>query len=221
MSLIEIDLPEPEELRKGWAAISAVYAAKGWSDDIYASTDEWLFHDGGGNWACLRFIDTDKAILIGHDHEYSETYFQKAATYFEEEETDLLKDAPSWWSTNLSPEPFGEWIGFIYGWDGKKWQRADYNKEDGFNSVGLIDACFNNPIEFIKTNSMDNAKIKKNPPSHAAIQAIVDADADIPRSLLKQVIPGWNLKKGSEAARRFLGIEEAPSFLNKILKKLS
>ena len=121
MSLVKIDLPSPIELRGGWAALAAVCAARGWRDDVYAKINKWLYHDGGGNWACLRFNDKDKAVLFGHDREYSETYYGKAAKYFEEEETDLLADAPDWWGEDLSVESFGEWIGFIYGWNGHKW----------------------------------------------------------------------------------------------------
>ena len=100
MSLIELHLPHPDQLRNGWAVLAAVYAARGWGTDVYATPDEWLYHDGGGNWVCLRFKSSNQAVLIGHDHEYTETYFGEAAKYFEEYETDLLADTPDWWSFN-------------------------------------------------------------------------------------------------------------------------
>ena len=94
MPLVNVDLPNPITFRGGWAALAAVCASRGWTDDVYADDDQWCYHDGGGNWACVRFRENGRAVLLGHDHEHSETYFREAATYFEEEETDLLKDAP-------------------------------------------------------------------------------------------------------------------------------
>ncbi len=147
MPLIDVELPSPEALRGGWAALAAVCASRGWTDSAYAESNQWFYHDGGGNWACIRFHHGGRAIMIGHDHEYSETYFREAAAYFDEEETDLLADAPDWWSFDLDPRPFGEWIGFIYGWDGNRWQRAAYNKPDGFEQVGLLrDVALTTPV---------------------------------------------------------------------------
>lgn len=79
MALVEVNLPPPSALRGGWAALAAVCAARGWGDVVYAMPDQWLYHDGGGNWACLRFVEKDKLLLIGHDHEYSDTYHSSDA----------------------------------------------------------------------------------------------------------------------------------------------
>ena len=115
MSLVTLDLPSPSSLRGGWAAISAVCTSRGWDDCAFATNKEWFYHDGGGNWARLRFLGDGRAVLMGNDHEYSEAYFGAAAEFFEEEETDLLADAPEWWSRNIEPSPFSDWVGFIYG----------------------------------------------------------------------------------------------------------
>jgi len=95
MALLTLALPSPSSLRGGWAAMSAVCAARGWLDSAYATDTEWHYHDGGGNWACLRFVGDSRAVLLGNDHEYSDTYFREAATYFQEEETNLLAEAPA------------------------------------------------------------------------------------------------------------------------------
>ena len=138
--LITIDLPSPLEMRPGWALQAARSAARGWTDDgdIHADCKQWFFHDGGGNWAALRFYSEDKIVLLGNDHEYSNTYFGSASEYFDEEETDILAGAPDWWSFNLSGYPFEDWIGFIYGWDGERWQRAAYDVDDGFKGLDLL-----------------------------------------------------------------------------------
>ena len=115
MPLIALDLPSPRILRGSWAALAAIYNARGWTDSSYATEKQWCYHDGGGNWCCLRFQAHDRLVLVGHDHEYSETYYAAAAEYFGEEETNLLMDAPDWWDQDLDSQPFGEWIGFVYG----------------------------------------------------------------------------------------------------------
>jgi len=90
MSLVEVSLPSPAQLRGGWAAMAAVCVSRGWTDSVWAEGQAWFFHDGGGNWATLRFVGDGRAVLIGHDHEYTETYFRDAAKYLQEPETDLL-----------------------------------------------------------------------------------------------------------------------------------
>jgi hypothetical protein len=80
--------------------------------------------------------------LIGYDHEYSETYFDAAADYFGRRETDLFAGVPSWWKHAVSgyidrQRRNGEWIGFVYGFDGSCWSRADYTEPDGFDALGL------------------------------------------------------------------------------------
>ncbi|PMB18095.1 proteophosphoglycan 5 [Fischerella thermalis] len=204
MSLVDVNLPPPSAMRGGWAALAAVLSARGWGKNVYAEPDQWLYHDGGGNWASLRFVERDKILLVGNDHEYSETYFREAAEYFQEEETDLLKGAPDWWGSKLDPSPFGEWIGFVYGWDGCKWQRAKYDAEDGFKSVGLLESCSLTDLEHLKGYAADAPGLEGIPPSDEALRALVSADAQITPEMLQRVIPGWDVEAGVAAARKFL-----------------
>lgn len=205
MSLIMVNIPSPTELRGGWAALAAVFAARGWKDVAFAANNQWLFHDGGGNWACLRFKEKDKVVLIGHDHEYSETYYGEAAEYFGEEETDILKGAPEWWGFDLDPQPFGEWIGFIYGWDGQKWQRSNYKKKDGFKEVRLLEACsINNNTKYLNDYALGAPGLNGQSPDPEALKALVLANAAIDHALLEDVVPGWDIKAGISAAHRFL-----------------
>ena len=201
MPLLTIEIPTPEQLRSGWAAFSAVCSARGWSDSAYADEDQWYYHDGGGNWACLRFLDNKRAVLVGHDHEYSETYFGKAAEYFQEEETDLLLDAPEWWSTRIEPEPFGEWVGFIYGWDGTDWKRAAYENQDGFNSVGLVRTC--TEIHGIFEHAKDAPGLNGNDPNPESLRILMNAGPGITVEMLEEAIPGWDIEAGVAAAKRF------------------
>jgi hypothetical protein len=204
LPLISLNLPSPRSLRGGWAAKAAVCASRGWSDVVYATPREWLFHDGGGNWACLRFQSEGRAVLFGHDHEYSNTYFGAAAEYFDEPETNLLEDAPAWWAQDLSTPPFGEWIGFIYGWDGLKWQRANYDLSDGFENVGLLDSCSVSNLNDLLEHAKDAPGLMGQSPDPTVLAALIAADANITYGLLYAVVPGWDIDAGVIAGRKFL-----------------
>lgn len=138
--LVTVDLPSPEEMRDRWAATAAVFAGVGHgSSDVNADGGDWFYHDGGGNWARMRRFADGRALLLGHDHEYTRTCFAEAAAYFGEPETDLLAGAPPWWEVAVTQHSRddGEWIGWIYGWDGEGWQRAAYDVPDGFAELDL------------------------------------------------------------------------------------
>jgi hypothetical protein len=122
MGLVTLDLPQPRRMRGRWAAFAAVCAARGWGDDCHADGPVWHFDDGGGNWADLHHVGAGRAVLIGHDHEYSDTYFAAAAEYFEKPETDLLGGAPDWWAPPARAAlDRGLWVGFVYGYEDGVW----------------------------------------------------------------------------------------------------
>ncbi|WP_432560061.1 hypothetical protein [Granulicoccus sp. GXG6511] len=137
--LVPVEMPSPDTMAAPWAVAAALNTLRGWGeDDCNALGGDFWFHDGGGNWCKLfRFAD-GRAVLIGHDHEYSETYFAEAAEYFEEPATDLLAGAPDWWAGVVRDQALrGDmpWVGFIYGWDGAAWSRAAYELDDGLTSL--------------------------------------------------------------------------------------
>lgn len=202
--LVALDLPEPAALRGGWAALAAVCASRGWTDSAHASDNRWFYHDGGGNWACLHVLSPERAVLFGHDHEYSETYFADAAEYFGEEETDLLAGAPQWWRECLALPPNTMWIGFVYGWDGEQWQRAEYDLDDGFESLNLLGACSINSTELLEGFAADAPGLNGNRIASEHLQALILADAQITPELLEAVVPGWDIAAGVEASRAFL-----------------
>lgn len=205
MSLRTLDLPTPTALRGRWAAFAAICAARGWADSCHAADGVWHFDDGGGNWADLHHVGEGRAVLIGHDHEYSETYFAEAAGYFGEPETDLLAGAPTWWEPpTRSAGVRGDWVGFVYGFDGVQWSRAAYDVDDGFASVGLValdDGRFREQVaEFVQ-----DAPGLTGPPDPTAVDALAAADTAVTATLLRTVIgpTGWDAEAGAAAARRF------------------
>jgi hypothetical protein len=211
MTLVAVDLPAPDQLRGRWAADAAVNAAVGWADTCRADGRVWHFDDGGGNWCDLILLDGGRAVLQGNDHEYSETYFRYAATYFGEEETDLLAEAPEWWGAQLPPDVEGEWIGFIYGYENGSWQRAGYDLEDGFSSVGLPAKSDDDLLRAINDVVPHFAKEKLGDesyaPPHEDILALAAAGPALTEAQLAAVfgpVPA-NLAAGVAAARAFAG----------------
>jgi len=202
MAQVQItDLPTPSEMRGGWSALAAVQAAHGWDKFVYATEKEWFYHDGCGNWCCLRFHSKNKAVLVGHDHEWSSTYFRESAEYFDKEETNLLEDAPSWWGKYAYPSPFGRWIGFIYGWNGSTWHSADYEIDDGFEQLGLLNAI---SADTYGGNSLSQTiEDFFEEADQEDIDRLVSADGNITSTILKAVIP-TNTNAGIKAAKLFL-----------------
>ena len=105
---------------------------------------------------------------------------------------------------------FGNWIGFAYGWNGRRWQRASYDEEDGFRHVGLLGsssvpgASDEPTYESLRVNAADAPGHRREGPSVRAMRALVEADARVTRELLEPVVPGWDIDAGVAAGREFL-----------------
>ena len=193
MSLIELNIPTPLELRGRWSTLAAVYAAYGWNDVAHATETAWSYNDMGGNWVCLRFAGANKAVMVGHDHEYSRTALTKDTA----NESILLKDAPYWWIEHIYPSP--EKIGFIYGWENNKWQRASYTEEDGFDYAGLLHAT-----SLRGRHSLSEAIADMfGSADENAIADLIRADANVTEDILSKVV-SKNFAEGVDAARNFL-----------------
>ncbi|HEX6346848.1 proteophosphoglycan 5 [Umezawaea sp.] len=199
MALVPVDLPSPRDMRARWAAHSAVVAALGYGDSSHADGGRWYYDDGGGNWVELHRLDGDRAVLLGHDHEYSDTYYGQAAEYFGEDETDLLDGAPDWWGepVRATEEP-GRWIGFVYGYEDGGWQRADYDLADGFTSVAPPAVSDERCRALI-------AAFTGRPEDDAAVSGLIAAGAAATEEQVAGVVgPSKDAAAGVVAARRFL-----------------
>ncbi len=206
MDLLQIDLPAPDVLRSRWAAHAAVMAALGYGDLSNANAQRWHYDDAGGNWAELVLLEGGRAVLFGHDHEYSETYFREAATYFQEEETDLLLGAPNWWGSELPRDP-DRWVGFVYGFENSKWQRVAYDLNDGFESVGLpavsFDQLYGLVAGFISGKAQDAGS--NHVPTEDSVRVLVERGADITANDLRVVFSELevDIAAGVAAAQAF------------------
>ncbi|HEY9312890.1 hypothetical protein [Williamsia sp.] len=208
--MIRVDFPAPVELRPRWAAFAATLAGMGprWARGAYATPTTWHYDDGGGNWADLQLVDGGRAVLVGHDHEYSETYFGHAAEYFGQTPTDLLAGTPQWWSPVITAhleriDTEGMWVGFIYGFDGRTWNRADYDADDGFTSLNVPFGSDAQCAELINEHLTGAAE--SPPVDTAAVAALVAAGPAVARATLESVFDGGALDVDAAlaAARSF------------------
>jgi hypothetical protein len=205
--LTPVDLPAPIEMRGRWAAFAAVCAARGWADGCHATGSMWHFDDGGGNWADLHHLGGGRAVFVGHDHEYSETYHGAAAEYFGEQETNLLAGAPEWWAPPAERSMATQtWIGFVYGFDGARWSRVPYDPNDGFRNIGLP-ALDDTACHQLITDFVQDAPGRSAPPTPNAIDGLIAADGQLDEARLRAVIgPGWDAAAGVAAARAFRAV---------------
>jgi hypothetical protein len=130
----------------------------------------------------------------------------KQAVYFQEEETDLLAGAPHWWSASL-PRGDDLWIGFVYGFDGSQWQRAEYDLDDGFTSLAaptFSDARFVDLASaFISEHALRSGL--EYEPTHAALLALIERGPGITEADLADVLGPVtaDLQAGLAAAAAF------------------
>ncbi|MFJ8885055.1 proteophosphoglycan 5 [Streptomyces sp. NPDC102402] len=206
MGLVPMDLPDPTALRGRWAALAAVRAASGHGERCRALGPVWHYDDGHGSWADLHRLDEGRAVLLGQDRNDSETYYAEAADFFEEKETDLLAGAPGWWEPPVRRVRDAElFLGFVYGFDGSTWQRAEYGLDDGFTSVGLPALSDGRTREAVRAAARHPAATGPRETSEDGIDALIAADAAVDPALVAAVVPaGWDAREGAEAARVFL-----------------
>ncbi|MFB8026368.1 MULTISPECIES: proteophosphoglycan 5 [unclassified Streptomyces] len=206
MALVQLDLPDPTALRGRWAALAAVRAAAGRGERCRALGPLWHYDDGHGSWADLHRVDEGRAVLLGQDRNDSETYYAEAADFFEEKETDLLDGAPGWWEQPVRRARDEElFLGFVYGFDGGIWQRAEYRLDDGFASVGLPALSEERTREAVLASLPTAAGTGASGPAEGVVEALIAADAQIDPALVAAVVPsGWDTHAGAAAARAFL-----------------
>ncbi|MFJ8640448.1 proteophosphoglycan 5 [Streptomyces sp. NPDC093610] len=212
MALVPLDLPDPTTWRGRWAALAAVQAASGHGERCRALWPLWHYDDGHGSWADLHHLDEGRAVLLGQDRNDSETFYAEASDFFEEKETDLLGGAPEWWGPPVRRVRDAElFLGFVYGYDGSTWHRADYELDDGFTSVGLpvLTTALTRGKILAAVERMPDAEGGRSP--FEAIDALIAADGEVDAGMVAAVGPatGWDADAGAAAARAFLADDAA------------
>lgn len=207
MALVQLDLPDPMALRGRWAALAAVQAASGRGERCQALWPLWHYDDGHGSWADLHHLDKGRAVLLGQDRNDSETFYAEASDFFEEKETDLLAGAPEWWEPPVRRVRDAElFLGFVYGFDGSTWHRADYDLEDGFTSVGLPALSTDRTREAILGTVQHALDLGGEEPSRESVDTLIAAEGEVDADMVAALVPAahWDAEVGAAAARAFL-----------------
>ena len=206
MPLQTVDLDPLDVLRGRWAACSAVVAALGFPGTSHARDGAagrlWWHDDGGGNTAQLVQPAPGFAVLSGWDHEGSRTALTRSGDG--EPAGELLVDVPEWWAAGVPRE--GE-VGFVYGWDGARWQRATYDLPDGFAELQLPAGSDAALVGFVDSylDGVADEQGQNWPTPRAAVQALGRAGAGLTEADLAAVLGPLDadLAAGVAAARGF------------------
>ena len=132
---MRVDLPDPDVLWARWGAFAATMTAAGYDDVYWCDAAGAHLDDHGGNWSRLVRVEGGRAVLFGHDHEYSDTTTASPPI-------DLLAGAPGWlpWD-ELLPHVDGYGLGYCYWWESAGWERVDYPGDPGDGLRQTIGAC--------------------------------------------------------------------------------
>lgn len=121
--LSAVTLDSPDDLQNRWAAYAAVWTAANISGDGTGPRVEgrdWIYEMEVGEWAWLvRFAD-GRALLVGQ----ADPDTRRDETEEKQARAAITAGAPSWWQTYEKVVPEFNSVGFVIGWDGKKWQQA-------------------------------------------------------------------------------------------------
>ncbi|MBM7439761.1 proteophosphoglycan 5 [Streptomyces sp. HB132] len=205
MALVQLNLPHPMVMRGRWAALAAVQAAAGRGERCRALWPLWHYENGDDSWADLHHLDEGRAVLLGQDRNDSETFYAEASDFFEEPETDLLAGAPDWWEPPVRRVREAQlFLGFVYGFDGHIWQRAEYDLEDGFKNVRLPALSAERTREAVLDTARQTAGQDVREPSRTCVDALIAADAAVdPPQVAAVAATGWDADVGAAAARAF------------------
>ncbi|MFB7937985.1 hypothetical protein [Streptomyces sp. NPDC056049] len=209
---IAIDLPPPDVLRHHWAVAAAVYAVGFEDAKVGADGHRWVYGDGGGSWVVLTRLDGDRAVLVGNDRTYSETYFRFGAQNGLGE-VDLLAGLPAWAASGIPSDLVGP-VGFVYAYTDGCWWRASYDAADGFARLAPPMLGDNQLLGFVvsyvadsyaweyadEDDDTDYAKVDSK-----ALAAAVAAGPDLTRDQLRALVPfpALDLDRGIAAAAAF------------------
>lgn len=206
--LTTVSLDPPEDLQNRWAAYAAVWTAAdiGAGDDHgpRAEGGDWVYLMEVGEWAWLvRFTD-GRAVLAGQGNPDT----RRGAKEEKEARAALVAGAPSWWKTYEKVVPEFNSVGFVLGWDGKKWQRAGgTGARGGFDSLTFyLDSTERLGEQLARWGS--EGKSGYSGSAKAAADRVIKAGPKVTASQLKALGPGINAKHlsaATKAAKAFAG----------------
>lgn len=204
--LTEVALDPPEELQNRWAAYAAAWTAvdAGGGGDSGPRVEgrDWIYEMEVGEWAWLVRFSDGRAVLVGQGNPDE----RRDAAQEKKARAALVAGAPSWWRTYEDVVPEFNSVGFVLGWDGKKWQRAG-DAGGGFDALTF----------YPKSAALLGERLAQwgsegesgySGQARVAADRVMKAGAKVTATQLKALGPGIDdkrLKDGVEAAKAFRG----------------
>lgn len=206
--LTTVSLDSPDDLQNRWAAYVAVWTAAniGTRDDHgpRAEGGDWVYLMEVGEWAWLVRFRDGRAVLAGQGNPDT----RRDAKQEKEARAALVAGAPSWWKTYEKVVPEFNSVGFVLGWDGKKWQRSGGSgARGGFDALTFHLASSERlSDQLARWGSKGQSKASRS--AKAAADRVITAGPKVTASQLKALGPGIDTKRlsaATKAARAFAG----------------
>lgn len=214
--LVRRDLPDLDTMRDRWAAVAAFWATVTGPPGERAPRAQshgWYYDFHSGSWAQLILLPGERAVLIGVDRDYSETF---------REEVDMQVGLPPWARSVLpsAPEGYIPLWGLAYVYDDGAWWSRETGLKDGLDrllpavSVEEVVDCardlFQN-IEFLDELDEHDPRLEIELDPAAVVRAIAlgpDLDEQTLRDVL--VFEELDFVAGVAAARAFADVVPLP-----------
>lgn len=141
MALVAVSLDNPQDIDRRMASVAIVNALVGIDADFVEKQGDFrrAGSGSGDDWAMLRLLPDNRAVLFGVDVEESEHMWKRDPNNpdccAKWPNVDLVAEAPSWWEEAVDNWPDIAPISFLYAFDGATWSRAAYDTVDGFENV--------------------------------------------------------------------------------------
>lgn len=205
--LSTVTLDAPDDLQNRWAAYAAVWTAANISGEGTGPRVEggdWVYEMEVGEWAWLVRRKDGKAVLVGQ----GEPDTRRSAAEEKKARSALLAGAPSWWQTYETAVPEFNSVGFILGWDGKKWQQAGApGSRGGFAALTFYLASQERTGEQL-ARFASGGETGYSGSARVAADRIISAGPKVTASQLKALGPELDAKRlaaGVKAAKAFAG----------------
>ncbi|WP_338538985.1 hypothetical protein N5P18_05800 [Janibacter terrae] len=208
-SMVPVDLASPDDLRDRWAAYAAMWVGAGVSEGgtgPRATDGDWVYEMEIGQWGYLVRLEDGRAVLAGQSNPDTR---RDAAAEKRNRET-LLGQGPSWWGVVDDVLPATAHLGFVIGWDGKRWTRSSAAPTGGgYDSFVFYVATAKDLGQIlVRWGSNGQQEYTGTGGARAAADTVMAQGTRVTSSQLRRLGPGMRssrLPAATAAARAFEG----------------